>query len=156
MDIEKMNKILSYEKLLNLCKNKKFLFRDQDILNIAFQGNINLIDNEWNCFSLDKNFVINAPVKFYKNYENAFKNPSIVHYTKKNLPTLNSHTSLDIYFWKYARKSIFYEEILKDICFRKNTTKKNDKLKNRIVKIFKNHPNILMLLGSLYYFFRKK
>lgn len=157
MDIKKMNKISSCAELLNLCEKQRFLWQDQDALNVVFQGKVKLINSKWNCFSQDKIFAINAPMQIYKNYESAFKNPSIIHYAGKNLPTLNSYTWLDMHFWNYARKSVFYEEILKDICSKKSkkNPKENKGIKNKIIKIFKNYPNILILLGSIYNFFRK-
>ena len=90
-------------------------FCDQDILNIIFEGKTKLIHNKWN-FMLDglrnKNFLHQIVGDYRKNYIEAKENPCIIHYSGKLKPWNKPNIEYSDVFWKYARKTPFYEEII--------------------------------------------
>jgi len=97
-----------------LSKNfKKIEMQDQDILNATFENQ---------CLILPLKFNANTTI-FYPYYKskhkysdedviNARENCVIIHYTGTPKPWLRPELEQSDYFWKYARKTDFYEEIL--------------------------------------------
>lgn len=125
MNVKKMNQKISYKELLNDCVEKKYFWQDQDCLNVWFQNETLLIDNKWNCMShstdnINESFEINAPNDIFFKYKEAIKDPWIVHYAGRTIPTFCSNSYLDFVFWKYAKFSIFYEDLLRDMCLENN------------------------------------
>ena len=159
MDIQKMNIISSFNELIKDCEEKKYYWQDQDALNFTFQGHFKFLDNKWNCFSHDHIYEINAPIDIYQNYLKALENPSIIHYAGRNIPTFSSHTWLEEYFWKYAKKSKFYEEILKDMSPKQISIPekkwRNWNIKNKIKDMIKSNTFLLKISISIYKHFKK-
>ena len=97
-------------------KIQKTYCPDQDILNFMFKGRVKLINQKWN-------LQYHLPI-FHKkdlpcidktclnDYNEAFQSPVIIHYTSPVKPWTNPKGELAEVFWKYARKTVFYEEIL--------------------------------------------
>lgn len=89
---------------------------DQDILNYIFKNQVKLISQKWNLqyhlpifHKKDIPFVNQSCLN---EYFEAFKNPNIIHYTSPVKPWTDPKVELAEIFWKYARKTVFYEEIL--------------------------------------------
>ena len=82
---------------------KKLMCPDQDILNLSCKDRILFLNNTWNfqvgsgAFSLNQKYL-----------ENHF----IIHYTSGKKPWNTSGMELAEVFWKYAKKSPYYEDIL--------------------------------------------
>lgn len=94
------------EKCMEVLKtNDVFLCPDQDVINIVLKGKIKFIDESWN-FQW-------ANLKF-TNYDKYNHKHNIIHYTSGVKPWKMNGVgdSLAEYFWKYARKTPFYEEII--------------------------------------------
>jgi lipopolysaccharide biosynthesis glycosyltransferase len=86
--------------------NERLKFPEQDILNIACAGEILHLHNLWNAIpTLD-----NAET------EESFRNPSIVHYAGGEKPWAYRDVPFAHLFWKYARKTSYYEELLLKYC----------------------------------------
>lgn len=88
---------------------------DQDILNAIYHGKIKYLDAKYNVMwhwpthpRLQKIFSADIIKKCMQNIEN----PLIIHYTSQIKPWNTPNQHLAEYFWKYARISPFYEEIL--------------------------------------------
>ncbi len=95
---------------------KDLWFLDQDIMNIIFEDKTKLIHNRYN-FMLDgiiynKNFVDEISGEYKNNYVEAMGNPYIVHYSGGIKPWSTVSEEYSDIFWKYARKTPFYEEII--------------------------------------------
>ena len=88
-------------ELLNT--HQKLMCPDQDILNLACQGNVLLLGNEWNFQVGSGAFNINQK---YLDFHN------IIHYTSGSKPWNTEKMELGEVFWKYAKQLPFYEEIL--------------------------------------------
>lgn len=86
---------------------REFSCQDQDIMNVAFNGNVKLID---------KNF--NFMTKYIDNYDCSFElflQPKIIHYADKIKPWNCSRCPLSDYFWKIAKSTPYYKELVSGI-----------------------------------------
>jgi len=106
------------ERLNEACKENNLLFPDQDILNSIFETTVKLVSCKWNfqyhipMYHPDYLDVITGEYK--EEYLSASENPCIIHFTSSIKPWSYPKENLAEYFWQYARKSPFYEEILFD------------------------------------------
>lgn len=91
-------------------------FLDQDILNFAFNNRTKLIHWKYNLtyhvkfYSYD--LIKDIEKNDFEDYLNTFDNPVIIHYSAQIKPWKNPEVELADIFWHYARKSIYYEQIL--------------------------------------------
>lgn len=116
-NIPQMKKFHIEEKLISFSKKYDLKYLDQDALNHVSKDRILWLDLKWNVpWSLNafymEEVINNMPIKYATQYIEAIKNPSIIHFcnVKKpwNFPEYpNAH-----FFWKYARHTPFYEEIM--------------------------------------------
>ena len=97
-------------------RQEKLLYPDQDILNILFENKVKLISSRWNfccgIFIWNKNFMNSIEGDYLADIKTAYSKPVIIHYTSPQKPW---NSRLELYyeiFWKYARKTPFYEDIL--------------------------------------------
>lgn len=83
---------------------------DQDALNVICLGRTHYLDNRWNvCWQ----FWFQEPIDSYKSiFYEATENPYITHFTSQWKPWRFPSMIMADQFWKYARQTIFYEEIL--------------------------------------------
>ncbi|MBR3675745.1 MAG: Stealth CR1 domain-containing protein [Alphaproteobacteria bacterium] len=103
-------------KFLEALKIEKLAYPDQDILNVIFEDNVKYLPRQWNYLygdcAYNPSFENLIPADYRSEFIKARLNPFIIHYTSPrkpwNFPTAE-HAEV---FWKYARKTIFYEEIL--------------------------------------------
>ncbi len=99
-------------------EQQQFAHQDQDALTVACQGKITRFPERWN-------FLWQWQPKFYRNgqeilwtaeeteaYRALKKNLSIIHYTTAKKPWNSPDIPFAEHFWKYARQTVFYEEIL--------------------------------------------
>lgn len=97
-------------------KTEKLLYPDQDILNIIFEDKTKLISSQWNfcpgIFIWNKDFTDYINAEYLADINNALKNPFIIHYTSPQKPWNSALESYYQLFWKYARQTAFYEDIL--------------------------------------------
>ena len=104
------------EKFLSSLRNKKLLFPDQDILNIIFENDNKLISCKFNCqyttLRWCPNYLDQVNKKYGEDFLSAGSNPLIIHYIGDVKPWHAPGELLSEYFWQYARKSPFYEEII--------------------------------------------
>lgn len=71
---------------------------DQDYLNAMCNGNILYLDE---CWDVMPNKMVKEP----------FKNPQIIHYNLFDKPWCYEGILYEDYFWKYAKETVFYEEL---------------------------------------------
>lgn len=97
MNLKKFREFGFYKKFSALLK--KYPFRvapDQDCLNILCEGRVAYVSETWNCM----------PQAVTKQ-----EAPKLVHYNLAQKPWHYTDIPYQEYFWKYAEKSAFYEEI---------------------------------------------
>ena len=98
------------ENFLKILETKKLAFLDQDILNIIFEGKSCLIDLWWN---YQYNLLNDYPeLRDNKNLSTAESNAKIIHYTTSYKPWSHPSCPHASKWWKIARDTVFYEEII--------------------------------------------
>lgn len=100
---------------LSYVKTPKFV--DQDIFNIVCQGRVIYLDPRWNVeFHIpiwhSSDWMRTLPAERLYEYMECRNDPWIVHYAGEKKPWQNPALEMSEYFWKYARRTTFYEEIL--------------------------------------------
>ena len=90
---------------------------EQDMLNMLLDGKIKFLDPKWNCYTKSNEFINKcfslSPLETYKKYEIArSSNQGIIHYAAHPKPWWNATVDLADIWWKYAKISPCYEEIL--------------------------------------------
>jgi len=90
---------------------KTYAYLDQDALNITCHGDIAYLDRRWNCCWYK--FCFSKPNELYAESVRHFAtDPWIVHFAHSNKPWKAPGAKYAGYFWKYAKNTPFYEEIL--------------------------------------------
>jgi len=120
-DIKQNKETNFFEKCINTLKElKEPLFPDQDVLNIVFKNNVKYINCAynftWNVVHYFKNSEEKLSDDFKQDFINACDNPKIIHYAGKYKPWRQPNLTYSDYFWKYARKTPFYEEMIYKNC----------------------------------------
>ena len=123
-----------------------YKYNDQDVLNIYCEGRVKYIDMEWNLIT-DCNHtrvsevIVHAPEDIKTEYARATANPKIIHSAGHIKPWHNPQEDKAEYFWKYAEKTAYYNELLLKMnqYLHKNRLKiylKNCILNNKMLKLF--------------------
>lgn len=117
VNIEKFSSQVTSKELFELANSQKFRWGDQDVLNKVCEGNVYFLENSWNFMAHFYNDEREIPEyyaseDFFSKYKEADKAPNIVHYAGNVLPTVVPQVHHFFDFWKYARKSPFYEFLL--------------------------------------------
>ncbi len=115
INVEQFHKYGIGAKGLQMLVERRYLCQDQDVLNILCQGKVRFLDGRWN---VEWEYLTENGKEMYvdevrKGYEKNLCNPFIVHFTSPVKPWEFPEYQLAEYFWRYARKTDFYEEILK-------------------------------------------
>ncbi len=99
-----------------LIEVKTPIYVDQDILNSLYENRVKFLPMKWNIeWQLpiqNKDLIEVLPAKIYVDYTEAYSNPSILHYCSIYKPWKSPDLPMAKHFWKYARLTPFYEEIL--------------------------------------------
>lgn len=96
-------------------EKKRYLYMDNDVLNILCEGSVYYLPMEWNLqwWGLFPSETGNGQYsENNREYRAALKNPKIIHYSSAQKPWSRPELRLAIEFWKYAKETVFYEEIL--------------------------------------------
>lgn len=102
--------------MLEAFKAKKLLFLDQDVLNVVFENSTKLVPCKWNyqyhipMYHPDYLDLVSGAYK--EDFIKASKKPCIIHFTSEVKPWCSPKEEHAEYFWEYARKTPYYEEIL--------------------------------------------
>ena len=122
-NIPKMKKKADAADLVTIYNTKKWFYMDQDILNHVYKDKVVYLSQAWNCIMNWKNnassrmdVLKKAPFALYDEYMHARQQPKIAHYAGCQKPWNAADCDLAEYFWKYARKTDFYEEIMFRLC----------------------------------------
>jgi len=97
-------------------KGIKYWYLDQDILNSTYQGNVVFVDPRWNVFNEKSDtplFVSKLPAAEKNIYPQARETPFVIHFAGPDKPWLRTKGDFPEIFWQYARKTPFYESLLK-------------------------------------------
>lgn len=112
----RINEMCRADELLKMASGNEFVFCDQDVLNIICKGKIKLLHNRWNVLSMSKDLAnicdYRMPSEYYDEYLEARKDPWIIHFADKQMPYKTIDADFYEYYWKYAKKTPFYELLL--------------------------------------------
>lgn len=114
VNIKELKKRISVQKLFEMAETGIYKYSDQDILNIICKNRVLYIDMAWN-YIYDCNderyskIVIHARRDILEEYENARKNPKIIHFAGWKKPWDDPGVEYGERFWLYARRNPFYE-----------------------------------------------
>lgn len=101
MNLDELRKFNFQEKFLYLLEKIKFsVAQDQDYLNRLCKGRVTLVSHDWD-------------VMPYVNDETKPEDIKLIHYNFAYKPWHFEDITYNEYFWKYAKKTEFYNEILK-------------------------------------------
>lgn len=102
--------------LIKKATSKSYRIADQDVLNLCCENKVHYVDPAWDIMVDNNNkkeeIFSYSPIRFYKEYLEAVKNPKIVHFCGWPKPWFEPESDMAEYFWKYARETPFYENIL--------------------------------------------
>ncbi len=114
-NIKEFRKLADLEKLIELAKREWDLL-DQDILNYVAHGHVKYLDMAWNVMNdwegiRRKDIIGMAPEFLRKQYEQARKEPFIVHYAGPQKPWNDPETDMAEYYYKAEKRSPLHEDI---------------------------------------------
>lgn len=164
-NIEELRKATSVKKLLEMSDTGIYRFSDQDILNVVCHGRVTYLDMAWNmifdCDHFRWHSVIRyAPYRFLDAYEQARKDPYIVHYAGFLKPWMRPSEDFGYTFWRVARRTPYYEQILQNI--EKPGKEQEDSscgsdvkhlkwLRALLTKVLKPESKLRHMLGTIYW-----
>lgn len=114
-DLRRCREKTSLAELMKIVRSGEPELNDEEALNKALDGDIKLVDNGWNC--MITYFQMRTESARYESaiYDAACaaaKSHRIVHYVSRHKPWLEAGVPEVGYFWKYARRTPWYEELL--------------------------------------------
>lgn len=142
-----INKFLYFAEI-----NNNRCHYDQNVLNAACEGKVKYISPKWNAITSSiyyKEYYTTpyqAPFEHFSENLNAFLNDedfNIVHFATWTKPWQNAHMPMANFWWQYARKSPYYEQIIHELCTT-NSQEFECKVGNREKNLFE----LLKLINS--------
>lgn len=161
-----MNKVITVDKLLEMSDTGIYRFSDQDILNVVCKDRVTYLDMNWNmifdCDHFRWHQVIKyAPYYIMDAYENARKDPYIIHYAGFLKPWMKPDEDFGYVFWDVARRTPYFEQILSGMQNQgggQNVTVNNviearafKRTRKLLMKIFPQGSGIRRTLGKMYW-----
>lgn len=117
LNLEAFRQIFSIQDMLELSTRKVWRWLDQDILNMLANGQYVEVPMRWNTL-MDwkgirrKRIIGCAPEATRQAYEEARRNPAVVHYAgPDDRPWLYPDCDMSDYFWDYASRSAFEDQV---------------------------------------------
>lgn len=115
LDLNRFRAEISFDYLLDKSTEYKHKIPEQDTINSVLEGKTVFLDKRWNLVAFGpgpewlQRFV---PKDAYDEYKIARKEPFVVHYVGPDKPWQDTTIPMAEHFWKYARRSPYYEMIL--------------------------------------------
>ena len=113
LDLDKYRKCGYPQKCNELLAENRFDMADQELLRIVCYGDTKYLPYEWNVMWHHLYTELNRLKSHNRDiYYEMIKRPKILHYSGYLKPWERADLRLSRFFWKYARQTEFYEEIL--------------------------------------------
>lgn len=117
INLTEFRKAYSTKEILEFAASEDWQLLDQDILNKLCEGRVKFVDMSWNVMVDFMGVRINeiirlAPQWLNKLYMEARQDQKIVHFAGPEKPWLQPEMDMGKAFWKYARKTPYYEDML--------------------------------------------
>ncbi|MBT1170593.1 DUF4422 domain-containing protein [Bifidobacterium sp. SO4] len=101
---------------LQYASDPNLIYNDQDVLNMRCEGKVLYLPWEWNVVHNLENRVgrifSQAPSAMYDAYLKSREHPKIIHYAGFIKPWTDPECEFGSIYWRYARKTPFYERLL--------------------------------------------
>jgi lipopolysaccharide biosynthesis glycosyltransferase len=129
INIELFRKTITTDQLFELAASKKWQIHDQDVLNYLVEGKTLFLPLHWN-FMYNK-YANYFPDHLKQEYDQAEKNPMIVHYI--HFKPWNQYVFFPQFelFWKYATRTPFIDTVIENM--KSNDFISEKPFKNRII-----------------------
>lgn len=116
LNTHQLRKLHSVDKWMQIVSEADYIYDDQDILNAECQGRVVYLPFEWNvmhnCDGRVQKVFTFAPNDTFDAYNASRSNPQIIHYAGFEKPWVNLKCDFAAEYWKYAKQTPFYEELL--------------------------------------------
>lgn len=109
------------DALMNVWQKKPLMCAEQDALNMAFDGHVHIVDLKWNVYPdrmASEYHIEHAPQKSYMRWKECLNDPYIIHYAAVPKPWDYPMVGYGYEWWSYARRSAYYEEMLRRMCMK--------------------------------------
>lgn len=122
-NLDEFRKKYTVEEMLKFAASYEWQLLDQDVLNYLAQDSYKPIDMKWNVMT-DWNririakIISRAPKYLQDEYQKAHAVPNIIHYAGPDKPWHQPYSDYAEVFWKYARKTAYYEVLIQRLCSR--------------------------------------
>ena len=116
-NLEEFRKQLSTNEMIEFAASYDWELLDQDVLNYLAQDKVKFVDMAWNVmydwlWIRRKEIISFAPKYLQDEYDEAHSNPYVIHYAGPDKPWNDPSVDYADLFWKYARNTCFYEELI--------------------------------------------
>lgn len=102
LDLKNCRNIVKLEDVIGILHSKKYFYNDQDVLNIVFDGQVHLLDVEWNYQNNIEGFCTKRPEIYESIYADVRRDsPKIIHFVSSRKPW-NCEVALGELFYKYV------------------------------------------------------
>ena len=112
-DCEKYRAEYGLKYLQNYISTHQYKIYEQDTLNVLLEGKIKFLNQRWNVYSYTSDFIKHciqsAPQSEKEEYIKAREHPGVIHFAAHPKPWWKVPGDYSSLFWKYARKTPFYE-----------------------------------------------
>ncbi len=119
INLDKIRNAFSQDTIMSFWQKKYMRCAEQDVFNIFFNQSLSLFDLKWNLFPKGMNseqHIACAPDWLKDEWESALKTPCLIHFAACPKPWVYPMIGFGDIWWSYARKSVFYEEIIRKMC----------------------------------------
>lgn len=128
-NVTEMRKRVSAEQLLDMAATGIYKYSDQDILNIICEGRVKYLDMSWNVINdcdgrRISEVASRAPASLFEQYMESRNHPYIIHYAGIQKPWKKASEDYGWQFWKIARTTPYYEQILERLYLNAGSNKK--------------------------------
>jgi len=118
LNIPEFRKKHPFSKLLGEARKNQFEWMDQDVLNKECHGDVKFLPLSWNFMArpfgqwndIEER---SAPKSVYEAYKDAYRDPAIIHYAGSGTPCFHPESPYADVWWSYARKTPFYEQLVR-------------------------------------------
>ncbi len=120
LNLAEMRKLHAIGEWLQIASEAEYIYDDQDILNSCCEGRVLYLDNAWNvmidCEGRIGSVFSFAPADVFDEFMAAYTEPKIIHYAGCEKPWKPGHCDMAVQYWRYARQTPFYEQLLEMKC----------------------------------------
>lgn len=151
MNTRELRSVCSVSEWLEIAQNPSYIYNDQDILNVYCEGKVVFLDQAWNVM-IDggriKSACSHAPKKVFESYLKAREHEKIIHYAGVNKPWTTRTCDREEHYWKYARKTPYYEQLLLMASLNEAKSEARFAIQRALIEKYKPYVEMAMPEGS--------